>query len=457
MEFNIEYGGTGVDFDSVPKAIQAAGADVVGIEEGFGNIPRIAKALSWPYYDVATQVLSKYPLITPPDSPGTVSLVQVAPGGVVAIGNLHLPSILYGPHMVLGGMKASTLRAEELRVRTKALQPTLGSLQSLVSKGVPSFLMGDFNSPSALDWTPEMVGVRPQIEYPFAWPTSQAVVAAGFQDSFREVHPDPKTDPGLTWPSGRPKIKGAWNPASKAPAERIDIIYQAGPATPKSTAIIGESGGPGVNVGVDPWPTDHRATMTTFEVKPGVPPDFVSAIPRLFQAGSSVTVRFHTSDPGGSVSIVPEGGGDAVADTPVRQTDGALAFPDLDPGSYAARLLGAGGSELATTPLSVEEPGAKPTVATDAPTYGVNQSIGVSWNLAPGNRWDWVGVYERGADPNVASYLTWQYTRATVQGSTTIDLSAKGHWPVPPGKYTVYLLEDDNYVVLAGADFTVKG
>jgi hypothetical protein len=45
MEFNIEYGGPGVDFDSVPKAIQVAGADVVGIEEGFGNLPRIAKAL----------------------------------------------------------------------------------------------------------------------------------------------------------------------------------------------------------------------------------------------------------------------------------------------------------------------------------------------------------------------------------------------------------------------------
>jgi hypothetical protein len=39
--------------------------------------------------------------------------------------------------MVLGGMKASTLRAQELCVRTKALQPTLGSLQSLVSRGRP--------------------------------------------------------------------------------------------------------------------------------------------------------------------------------------------------------------------------------------------------------------------------------------------------------------------------------
>ena len=32
MTFNVEYGGEGVDFSSVPAAIEAAGADVVGIE-----------------------------------------------------------------------------------------------------------------------------------------------------------------------------------------------------------------------------------------------------------------------------------------------------------------------------------------------------------------------------------------------------------------------------------------
>src|SRR5206468_1819385 len=78
MEFNIEYGGTQVDFAGVPAAIRAAGADVVALEEGYGNVPRVAKALGWPYYDVRTQVVSRFPLLTPSDA-GPYVLVEVAP------------------------------------------------------------------------------------------------------------------------------------------------------------------------------------------------------------------------------------------------------------------------------------------------------------------------------------------------------------------------------------------
>ena len=57
MEFNIEYGGTVVSFDSIVEAVRAADADVVAIEEGQGNVPRLARALGYPYYDVRLQVL----------------------------------------------------------------------------------------------------------------------------------------------------------------------------------------------------------------------------------------------------------------------------------------------------------------------------------------------------------------------------------------------------------------
>lgn len=45
MEFNIEYGGHEVDFDSVVKAIHKSGADVVTIEEAWGNMPALADSL----------------------------------------------------------------------------------------------------------------------------------------------------------------------------------------------------------------------------------------------------------------------------------------------------------------------------------------------------------------------------------------------------------------------------
>jgi hypothetical protein len=457
MEFNIEYGGTGVDFDSVPKAIQAAKADVVGVEEEYGNVPRIAKALGWKYYDVSTGILSRYPLIHPPDSPGTVSMVEIAPGRVVAMGNLHLPSILYGPGKVARGMQPDALEAQEERVRAPFLQPTLGSLQALVQQGIPSFLTGDFNSPSGLDWTEEMVGARPQIEYAFDWPTSRAVLAAGFKDSFREVHPDPKAVPGLTWPSGRPKIKGAWNPSPKAPQDRIDIVYQAGDATPTSAEVVGESGGPGVDIAVDPWPTDHRATVTTFTVTPGAPPPFVSVMPNLVQTHTEVA-RYHTDEPVAKIVFehAPDSSG-ANTSIVASGTDGTVVVPGDELGVYTVKALGASGGVLASTEMTVADPSQKPVLTTDAPSYPAGKRIQVSWQYAPGNRWDWVGVYRQGADPNVASYQAWQYTKATVNGSTTIDKSARGSWPLPPGKYSVYLLQDDSYVVLARADFIVEG
>ena len=51
----------------VARAIRASGADVVGIEEGGGEIPQIAHALGWRYYDIRMQIVSRLPLVDPPD------------------------------------------------------------------------------------------------------------------------------------------------------------------------------------------------------------------------------------------------------------------------------------------------------------------------------------------------------------------------------------------------------
>jgi hypothetical protein len=93
------------------------------------------------------------------------------------------------------------------------------------------------------------------------------------------------------------------------------------------------------------------------------------------------------------------------------------------------------------------------SVASDVVRVG--HPILVRWANAPGQRWDWIGVYRRGADPNVAPYLTWFYTGASIQGTGRLDASSEGPWPLPPGRYSVYLLADDGYDVLAGADLRI--
>jgi hypothetical protein len=104
----------------------------------------------------------------------------------------------------------------------------------------------------------------------------------------------------------------------------------------------------------------------------------------------------------------------------------------------------------------VQKPGGGPVIGTDRRTYLPGRPIRVAWKFAPGNRWDWIGVYRRGADPNVASYLLWGYTGATVDGSLVLGQDASGAWPLKPGSYTIYLLQDDSYVDIASAAITVR-
>ena len=276
MEFNIEYGGEVVDFDSIVRGAQAADPDVIAVEEGFGNVPRLAEALDYPYYDVRQQVISRLPLIEAPGGSGRYLFVQVAPGEVVALSNVHLPAGPYSPNLVRRGAKRSTILEIERRVRVPAVEPSVTALTSLVDQGIPALLLGDFNTPSRLDWTPETVGLRDQIHYPVNWPTSRFVEESGFVDSYRVAHPDPVVDQGLTWPSGRPRPPGEWSPGPNAPADRIDFIYTAGAIETLGSDVVGESGGPDVTIAVDPWGTDHRAIVSELSVEGGALPTLVS-------------------------------------------------------------------------------------------------------------------------------------------------------------------------------------
>jgi hypothetical protein len=111
----------------------------------------------------------------------------------------------------------------------------------------------------------------------------------------------------------------------------------------------------------------------------------------------------------------------------------------------------------ARIPFWVQGAGIGPEIGTVDRTYEERRPIQVEWQAAPGNRWDWVGIYRRGADPKVAYYIMWTYTDVAVEGSATFDDDAHGPWPLEPGDCSVYLLEDDSYKLLAGGDSTVRG
>jgi hypothetical protein len=465
MEFNIEYGGFHVSWDSTLEVLERSGADVVAIEEGYGRVDALARDGGWPYYSERFQLLSRFPIIDPPGGDGRYAFIEVAPGEIVAIQNIHLPSNPYGPFRILRGETRAQILERERQLRLPTMERTLEASAPLVDDGIPVFLTGDFNSPSWRDWTPEMVGVRPQIEYAVRWPVSLAVEKAGFVDSYRAVYPNPKKDPGITWPASRPDVPG-WDPGQHAPADRIDMIFAAGDAIPTDSVTFGAAADDGVSMSVDPWPTDHRAVMSTFDVTPAPMPVLVAVQRPLVPVGAPLEVRYHSEGVGGpwSIALVPVGGdpstdGIDTTSTQGGSDDGTVTFDTsaLEPGSYEAVLVDADGAERSRIAFWIKAPDAGPEIETTSPKYHVGEPIEVHWTNAQGLRWDWVGVYRRNRDPLIRYYRLWTYTGATVEGTTILNKADHGNrtWPLPPGKYSVYLLRDDSYRKMAQGDFVI--
>ena len=362
MTFNVWYGGAQVEFDRVGQAIRAADADVVGVQEPEGNLRRIAEAAGMSYTDETLHLASRYPIYAVERGGIRFGYVAVGPGRVVAVGNVHLPSSPYGPELVRDGKAPAEVLANERATRLGEMRPYLGPLSRQAARGVPTFLTGDFNSPSHLDWSPAAAATRPQVKYPLRWPVSAALERAGFRDSYREIFPDPVARPGLTWTAGTPPPRIR----KRETLDRIDWVTASGPATTLSSRLVGEPGGPDVDVGV-PWGSDHRAVASTFEVQPAPAPPLAHAEPRVVRRGSTVTIRYMgAGGPAKRIGIVPARGGRPLASLPIADTSGPPSgvlrngraaagrlprrAPRSRPRACLLTLLGARGGRAATHP-----------------------------------------------------------------------------------------------------------
>src|SRR6185312_543149 len=223
-------------------------------------------------------------------------------------------------------------------------QDQLGALPPLAASGMPTFLTGDFNTPSHLDWTAAVSSVRPDVPFPVDWPVSHALADAGFRDSYRAVHPDPVAVPGFTWTPGGPESD------PREVHDRIDWVLSSGPAETLDSTVVGEAGGPDVGIGFTPWPTDHRGVVSTFRVTPAVPSPFVAPSARRVFVGDSLGVTYRaTAATGQSIKLVPAGQGASAAVRsvsvgPPASRDGTATFSTagLAPRPYDAILVSGG-------------------------------------------------------------------------------------------------------------------
>lgn len=483
MTFNILYGGVELDLTSrswsprpggspkrlgqVIEAVASARPDIVGLQEAVMNTRPIADRLGWHACE-RTQIISRFPLTDPPGGNGRYVFIEPRPGRIVAVANVHLPAENYGPYALRDGATFDEVVELETRHRVRALRPHLEVLPPLASKGVPVLLTGDFNTPSHLDWTAAVSAVRRDVPDAVEWPVSKFLADAGFRDSYREAHPDPVRWPGFTWTPGSPEGE---RPESREIHDRIDWILAAGPIQVTASEIVGEPGYPDVAIAVDPWPSDHRAVVSTFDVTLGEMPILVAVDRRRLVVGDPLAVRVHA--PGqdrGAVAIVPAGGN--TASTVASQGTGgpadevlSFATKELRPGAHEAILIAADGRELARIPFWLYEPNTPARVTTSKEEYRVGEPIIVSWTNAPGMKWDWVGLYASRATPTgetrESEYprkdercMLYEYTGAAVEGTTAFRESSRvrhGTWPLPPGPYEVRLLLDDGYRSIASS------
>ncbi len=437
MGFNIEDGGALVSLPQVIEIIRKVDPDIVCIQEAEGRLPYIAEQLGWPHYNRRMRVISHYPIIDPPEGKGVYVFVELEPGKVVAVSNVHLPSDPYGPYLLNEGKSEAYVERIERKVRLTALKKQLRALPELAASGVPVFLVGDFNAPSYLD---EKRGFR--------WPVSHELELKGFRDSYREVHPDTKKNPGFTWWAARPQVPG-WNPNPDDPHDRIDFIYVHGPVTTESSKTIGAKY-------FTPWPSDHRVVVSTCVVEPSDEPVFVSVDERLVNVGDMVHVRYNAPAVEGMRIALFLKEQQFFPKKIISKSSGKLEFKtkSLQPATYEVRLFTKNGKVLSSFPFTIKRCEDKPSLYISKDVFAYDEPIAVSWKHAPGHNLDWVGIMRADDKENLA--LMAAYTSSEIEGSYSFDRESQFSWPLEPGDYTLSYFLDDSKREITRVSFTVK-
>lgn len=207
--------------------------------------------------------------------------IQIAdnPKTYVNVWNIHLNFRDYGPYKaciqpVAGNVKE--LLSKEYSSPYPGLISRVDSIVNLLNHPPflnnrfntgqePLILTGDFNVPSALDWTDPTKGRH--CNWVVEWPVSRILMDNGFVDSYRKVYPNPLTQPGITWSP----VNFYYDPnkAYLEPQDRIDFIYYR---SSKMSAVSSRT-----YVGTQPihylpnnyrndWPSDHAAVITDFDI-----------------------------------------------------------------------------------------------------------------------------------------------------------------------------------------------
>lgn len=282
-------GNQGKPIDETLAVLRAVDADIIGLQEtrlegdvcdaevcppkGPSAARVLAQRLGYYLYEQtaendalwANAILSRYPITAA--TPNDLGVAIDVKGLTVYAFNVHFTDYPYQPYQFarIPYGDAPFLTTSEEGV--EAARAARGGAVDLLIQELPlsdsaraAFIFGDFNEPSGRDWTVRAVdaGMQPAA---VAFPSSGALEAAGFVDSYRAVHPDEVENPGFTWTP----TTAANDPSDRH--DRIDYIFVRGSDVDiVDASIVGEDSPP-AEIAIIPWPSDHRAVLATIKVK----------------------------------------------------------------------------------------------------------------------------------------------------------------------------------------------
>jgi endonuclease/exonuclease/phosphatase family metal-dependent hydrolase len=277
LTFNIWVGGESgkQPLDQTARVIQAARADIVGVQERNGpeqngkrtdNARIIAEMLGWHYFPQAhdsTGILCRHEIVGhSPKKWG--AQIELPSGRRVWMFNAHFAHAPYQPYQLLkipyeDAPFIDTAEAairEANKARGHEVAGMLAEIEAVRRPATAIFVTGDFNEPSPLDWT-DAAYQAGRCPVAVKWPTADSVQQAGFTDAYRAAHPDPLQSPGHTWTP----TTAVDDPNDRH--DRIDFVFVSGPnVRVTKTEIVGERPDR-ADIVVTPYPSDHRGVVAT--------------------------------------------------------------------------------------------------------------------------------------------------------------------------------------------------
>ena len=376
------------------------------------------------------------------------------------------PSDPYGPYAIRDGASLADVLDARASVRLPAIQDQLRVLPPLAAGGMPTFLTGDFNSPSHLDWTAAVAAVRPEVPYRRRLAGQPRARRRGPARLVPRGPPDPVAVPASR---GRPAAPRATRTRSTTASTGCS---RAGPPTALDERR--SSARPAVPTSASGHAVADRPPRRRLDVPRhagGPRPRSWRRRRRRVFVGDTLVVRYRAAaGTGQRVAIVPAGGPvsaavASVAVGPPAALDGtrdvrderrcvrAPTRPCWSPGWHG---------RLAQPVLALPARRRRRRSATSKSTYVVGEPIDVSWARRAGHA---LGLARRSTRPGrptragsrrrLQRELREQGPVPDVRlhedrdrGTATFDAGAAPGtyaWPLKPGTYEVRLLVDDSY------------